>query len=66
VSLAAQFGKAARTDIDVIAAAGNAGNICEADLVPLSCRYLLLTVFATGGVDRSFAILSIHKIALFA
>ena len=48
VSLAAQFGKAARTDIDVSAAADNAGNICEADLMPLSRRYLLLSVFATG------------------
>ena len=47
VSLAAQSGKAARTDIDVIAA-GKAGNICEADLVPLSRRYLLPTVFVTG------------------
>jgi len=48
VSLAAQSGKAARTDIDVSAAASDAG-ICEAgDLVPLSRRYLLLTVFVTG------------------
>ena len=38
VSLAAQSGKAARTDIDVSAAASDAGNICEADLVPLLRR----------------------------
>ena len=48
VNLAAQFGKAAHTDIDVSAPAGKAGNICEADLVPLSRRYLLPTVFVTG------------------